>query len=205
MRWNATYRYRTATTNGEFVDGGICQVDNGTMEQLRDAEWGKEKVFLFDVYMRNSHNIGLSVADAVEITMHDGQQFVSTVVGIDFTDRRVYALRISTNFPSFITNGSVSYKFKTGGGLDPVTGFPVPATSTWGEDIPCRWTTVSLNLLARDIEEHYIEAKYAIYVAGKRLPSEQLKLGDNDGNVLGEFSVISYEYMELNGMTKILV
>jgi hypothetical protein len=205
MRWNASYRYRNQSTNNQFEAGGVCQVDNASMAQLRETDWGNEKVFVYDVYMRNSRPVSLSVADVVEITMYNGEQFIATVKGIDFADKLVFALSVESVTASVVANGSVSFKSKTGGGIDSTTGYPKPTVVTWNTAVLCRYTTLTLNLQAKSEQEAYIEAKYAIYLQGKTMPTEQIKLNDSDGNTLGEFSIISYEYLDTKNITKIIV
>lgn len=205
MRWNATYRYKNADTLNEWVDGSICQVDNSGMNQLRDAEWGKEKVLVFDVFFRNSHDTTLSAGDTVEVTMNDGETFVATIVGIDFTDRRVYALRIESSTSIVKTNGSVAFKIKSGGGINPITGFPTAATVSWRTAADCHYVKNNENLQEKEQGEPIVQVNYTIYIAGNTTPSEQLRLYDSGGNLLGEFSVISTEYIETKGVTQITV
>ena len=157
------------------------------------------------MYVKNESRFYPQLGDVVEISMQDGQQFLCTIVGNDFTVHKVYTFLISSSSPKLFSNGTLQFKQKTGGGIDPTTGYPVQATSTWGEAVPCSWNTVSLNLLATTNNEHYKDAQYSLFIEGNNLPSEQLKLSDNNGNVLGEFSIISYEYLDTKSVTRIIV
>jgi hypothetical protein len=205
MKWNATYRYRSTSTSNLFVDGGSCYVDPTVTEQLRDTDYGKEVLLGYKMYVKNESRFNPSLGDVVEISMQDGQTFLCTIVGIDFTVHKVYTFSISSSSPRLFSNGSVQFKQKAGGGIDPTTGYPVSTTSTWSESVPCSWKTISLNLLATANNEHYKDAQYSLFIEGNALPSEQLKLADNNGNTLGEFSIISYEYLNTKGVTQIIV
>ena len=205
MRWNATYRYRSTSTDNQFVDGGSCYVDPTVTEQLRETDYGKEVLLGYKMYVKNESRFYPTLGDVVEISMQDGQQFLCTIVGNDFTVHKFYTFLIASSTPKLFSNGTVQFKQKSGGGIDPETGYPVSATSTWSESVPCSWKTVSLNLLATANNEHYKDARYTLFIEGNSLPSEQLKLTDNDGNTLGEFSVISYEYLDTKGVVQIVV
>lgn len=205
MKWNATYRYRGTSTNNQFVDGGSCYVDPTVTEQLRDTDYGKEVLLGYKMYVKNESRFQPTLGDVVEISMQDGQKFLCTIVGNDFTIHKVYTFTISSSSPKLFTNGTVQFKQKTGGGIEPATGYPISASSTWSEAVPCCWNVISLNLLAKANNEHYKDAQYTLFIEGNSLPSEQLKLTDNNGNVLGEFSVTSYEYLDTKGVMQIIV
>lgn len=94
-----------------------------------------------------------------------------------------------------IPNGNIEFKHKSAGGLDPVTGFPVKPTSSWGEPIPCQYVPKQLNLQARSGGNAMVTSSYEVYLD---MPlsdgaSEQLRLTDLQGNVVGEYSLIAME------------
>lgn len=93
-----------------------------------------------------------------------------------------------------IVNGMIEYKHKDGGGIDPTTGYPITATSEWAEPIPCQYVPTE-NRQARDAGEPIIRQHYAIYLEGYQHctvhANEQIRLRNECGCVIGEFSVIS--------------
>lgn len=202
---NATYKYRNAGTNNEFVDGGACYIVNANTEQLVESDWGKDKQLKYTMYVRDQRKIFINWGTVVEVSMQDGQQFVCTVTGIDFTISRLYTFTVSNTSPLVYTNGTVKFKTKTGGGIDVTTGYPTEATATWSTAVSCRWSKVNENLQAKEQGEPIVQVNYTIYLAQDSLPSEQIELFDANGTSLGEFSVISAEYIDTKGVTKITV
>ena len=95
-----------------------------------------------------------------------------------------------------IQNGTIELKCKRSGGydgIDPVTGHPVDTLcECWGEPIPCQYLP-TVNLQARDINgEHVTRASYEVLVEERPICcSEQVRLRDMAGCVIGEYSVIS--------------
>lgn len=205
MRWNATYKYRNANTNNQFEDGGACYIVNANTEQLVDSDWGKEKQLKYTMYVRDHRKIFIDWGTVVEVSMQDGQQFVCTVTGIDFTISRLYTFTVSNSLPLVTANGTVKFKTKTGGGIDATTGYPTAATVTWSSAVDCRWNKVRENLQAKEQGEPIVQINYTIYLAQATLPSEQIELFDTNGTSLGEYSVISAEYIDTKGVTKITV
>lgn len=91
-----------------------------------------------------------------------------------------------------IQNGTIEFKAKAAGGIDPETGYPVAASAEWGAPIPCQWLPNSSNLLARILGERFEQAAYEVLLEEQPLPdSEQVRLTDADGESLGEFSLRS--------------
>ncbi len=91
-----------------------------------------------------------------------------------------------------IENGTVEFKRKTAGGIDPSTGYPVAPTSGWDEPVPCQWTRNRSNLLGTANGEHFTAASYVILIEERPLPqSRQVRLTDAGGQVMGEFSLLS--------------
>ena len=99
MRWNATYRYRSTSTDNQFVDGGSCYVDPTVTEQLRETDYGKEVLLGYKMYVKNESRFYPTLGDVVEISMQDGQQFLCTIVGNDFTVHKVYTFLIASSTP----------------------------------------------------------------------------------------------------------
>lgn len=103
-----------------------------------------------------------------------------------------------------IQNGTIVFNTADGGGLDPVTGYPVKVKSSWGVPIPCQFYPVRQNLLARAGTEALHKASYTVLVEDK-VQGERIRLRDMDGNAIGDFSVISVEMLQAVGQSKILI
>lgn len=97
-----------------------------------------------------------------------------------------------------IRNGTIEFKSKSGGGIDPVTGHPIkPTSSSWGDPIPCQYSSNKHNNLGRVSGEHFTIASYAVLIEEQPLEeSEQIRLTDDAGNVVGEYSIIEVEPLE---------
>lgn len=105
-----------------------------------------------------------------------------------------------------IANGTIEFKVKTAGGIDPTTGYAVPSTCEWGEKIPCQYLVNNLNLQSRTNNEHYTQKGYTIYIEQPEpVAAEQLRLCDRDGNEIGEFSIFSIDQLDAVCQTKIIV
>ena len=105
-----------------------------------------------------------------------------------------------------IQNGIIEVKRKTGGGIDPETGYPQKSGSVaWGDPIPCQYSANKRNNLGRVNGEHYTVAQYEILIEQQPFTSEQIRLKDLAGNVVGEFSVIQVEPLDAVCELRILV
>jgi hypothetical protein len=106
-----------------------------------------------------------------------------------------------------IVNGTIELKTKTqGGGIDPDTGFPVPfASAAWGDPIPCQYYANRYNNLGRVDGEHFTVASYVVLVDSQAIGSEQLRLKDRSGAVVGEFSIIQVEPLDAVQELRILI
>ena len=106
-----------------------------------------------------------------------------------------------------IKNGTIEVKSKSAGGIDPETGFPIPSDRvTWGEPIPCQWLANKYNNLGKSEGGNFTVAHYSILIESEQeFKSEQIRLRDNYGNVLGEFSVIEVEPLQAMCQIRITV
>ncbi len=107
-----------------------------------------------------------------------------------------------------IENGTIEFKQKTPGTIDPETGYPTKATEvSWGKPIPCQYLPNNRNNLGRVNGERFTTATYTVLLEEQPLPeSEQIRLTDRSGKVLGEFSLIAPpEALEAVGEIKILI
>ena len=107
-----------------------------------------------------------------------------------------------------IENGTIEFKKKTPGKIDPETGYQQKATEVgWGEPIPCQYLPNNRNNLGRVNGERFTRATYTVLLEEQPLPdSEQIRLTDRSGKPLGEFSLIAPpEALEAVGEIKILI
>lgn len=104
-----------------------------------------------------------------------------------------------------IPNGFIEMKRKTGGGIDPGTGYPVAGTVEWGDPVPCQYSANSHNWLGRVDGEHFTAAQYTVLIDLQPLESEQVRLSDRSGNAIGEFSIMEAEPLEAVCQLRILV
>ena len=96
-----------------------------------------------------------------------------------------------------IVNGYIECKRETGGGLDPVTRYPVTAEASWGEPIPCQYIPVRHDALAVSRQgESYTLAAYTILIEEQPLQDKTIRLTDRSGVVLGEFPVRQIEPLD---------
>jgi len=107
-----------------------------------------------------------------------------------------------------IENGTIELKQKTsGGGINPTTGYPSkPATVSWGDPIPCQYSANKYSNLGRVGGEHFKTAEYVVFIEEQPLgDTEQLRLKDRTGKVVGEFSIIQVEPLEAVCEIRILI
>lgn len=94
-----------------------------------------------------------------------------------------------------IANGHIEFKSKEGGGIDPVTGYPLTPAATWQAETACQYVPTRQNLQAQSQGEPTTQQTYAIFIEGYDgcavAVGEQLRLKDNCGHLIGEFSVTS--------------
>lgn len=96
-----------------------------------------------------------------------------------------------------IANGTIEPKVKTGGGIDPATGYPVKPEVSWGDPIPCQFVPNTHNKLGTTKDgEHFTVATYVIYIEEQPFHAEQIRLTGRGGTVIGEFSVKQIEPLD---------
>lgn len=104
-----------------------------------------------------------------------------------------------------IQNGTIEIKMKTGGGIDPATGFPVRPAEEWGAPIPCQFYANRRNNLGRSNGEHFTVASYIILIEFLSFEGEEIRLSDRTGRTVGEYSVMSAEPLDAVSQTMITV
>ena len=97
-----------------------------------------------------------------------------------------------------IENGTIEIKSKKVRGLDIGNGFPIPSDKVvWGGPIPCQWKANKYSNLGKSEGGNFTVAHYSILIESEQeFTAEQIRLKDNYGNVLGEFSVIEVEPLQ---------
>lgn len=93
-----------------------------------------------------------------------------------------------------IENGTIEFKRKFPGGLDPKTGHPIkPTDYGWGKPIACQFIPSNRQLLLKTATgERITKANYTVLIEDQPLPeSEQIRLTDASGKILGDFSLIA--------------
>lgn len=95
-----------------------------------------------------------------------------------------------------IQNGTIEVKTKSGGGIDPETGYPINCKELWGEPIPCQWSPNRNNMLGISNGEHFTVASYVVLIEEQQFDAEQIRLRTIDGKNLGEFSLMYAEPLE---------
>jgi hypothetical protein len=103
-----------------------------------------------------------------------------------------------------ICNGKICAKIKTGGGLAE-NGNPITPSVTWGEPIPCRIMANMHNKKGKANGNSFTIASYEVLVETQPFATERVTLTYDNGEELGEFSVMQIERMESVGTVKILV
>lgn len=106
-----------------------------------------------------------------------------------------------------IENAVIQFKEKHGGGIDPVTGFPIVPEESWGEEICCQAVANGSSFHGRAQGERFASASWVILIEERRLPeSEQIRLTWMDGTVEGEFSLLGRpERLKAVGEIRIMI
>lgn len=105
-----------------------------------------------------------------------------------------------------IQNGYIEAKEKTANGIDPSTGYPIPAGQpAWGKPIPCQYAANKYDRLGTVNGGYFTIAEYTIYIEEQPFTAEQIRLTDMNGNELGEYSIRKVEPLEAVCQLKITV
>jgi hypothetical protein len=106
-----------------------------------------------------------------------------------------------------IQNGHIRFLKAEGGGLDKVTGHPVPPTEEeMGPRIPCQYQAARMNLLAMSNGEHAVSESFTILVENY-IPvlGERLVLYGRGCKEVGKFSVMRVEPLDAVCQVRITV
>ena len=63
-----------------------------------------------------------------------------------------------------VANGTIETKIKSGGGINPETGYPNKPSEAWGEPIPCQFRANSYSNKGRTNGEAFTIASYEILI-----------------------------------------
>ena len=102
-----------------------------------------------------------------------------------------------------IANGHIEAKQKTGGGIDPTTGYPIAPSVAWGDKIPCQYLANKYSNKGKANGESFVIASYEILIEEQNYSAETLRLTNSAGSVIGEFAVIEIEPLPAVGMIKL--
>lgn len=103
-----------------------------------------------------------------------------------------------------IRNGYIEYITTTNGGIDE-NGYPTGGVATYGVPIPCQYS-FSRNNRSMSNGEHMVRESYSILVEFNKEPkTERIRLTRLNGEVIGEYSIISNEPLRAVCQERILV
>lgn len=106
-----------------------------------------------------------------------------------------------------IANGYIEFKRKVaGGGISPTTGHPIKVDAySYGAPLACQYIANKQDNLGVIQGEHFRVAIYEILIEERTIDSELLRLSDANGNVIGEYSILSVEPLQAVCEVRILV
>ena len=106
-----------------------------------------------------------------------------------------------------IQNGTIEFKLKHPVGVDAATGHPVAPKSSWSCPVPCQYLPVSHNKQAVASGEHYTKETYTVLVEEQYYCQcgERIRLKSLCGRVMGEYSIVSVEWLEAVCETRITI
>lgn len=106
-----------------------------------------------------------------------------------------------------IQNGNIEFKQKNAVGIDPDTGYPQKPSARWGKPIPCQYVPRQIDLQSRSGGNAISTSSYEVYLE-MPLPigaTEQIRLTDMSGNVVGEYSLLAMQELVAVQQIKITV
>lgn len=109
-----------------------------------------------------------------------------------------------------IPNGYIEIKSKSVGGMDE-DGYPIPAKAVWEEPIRCQIVpnrSTLLGVTGQGAGEPFTVAEYSILVNENEYPEkpfEQIRLTDDGGKSLGEYSVKKVRHLSAVSQYEITV
>lgn len=104
-----------------------------------------------------------------------------------------------------ICNGTIEAKRKSGGGIDPTTGYPVACEVSYDEPIACQYLIAKLDRQALQGGVPATEASYEVLIEMQPFDADQVRLTDIHTGEVGEYSVISVEPLEAVWQLRIII
>lgn len=101
-----------------------------------------------------------------------------------------------------IANGTILPKASIGGGIDPQTGLASAPTEAYGKPIPCQWIAQSYNAIAKVLGEPATLASYQVLIESQPFDATALRLIDEDGTILGDYSIKQVERLQAVGQLR---
>lgn len=102
-------------------------------------------------------------------------------------------------------NGTILAKIKTGGGVDPESGSPIPVESSWSVPTNCKYKANLLSNKGRYLGGTFQHASYEITTPDMAFRAEMIQLFDSRNNLVCEKEVMSIEVLEFVQRVKITV
>lgn len=103
-----------------------------------------------------------------------------------------------------IENGTLVPRRPSRGRIDPESGHPEEGLPEWGAPIPCQYIPNRMDLAGHVNGERAVRLSYTVLLE-RPFCYERVRLCDSHGCVIGEFPVISVEWLEAVGQCKVLI
>lgn len=101
--------------------------------------------------------------------------------------------------------GTIATRVTTGGGIDQLTGEPIPVTFLWSDEIECLYTPVQNSNQGRYTDGTFKQASYTITTEKMDFAAKLLRLTNSREQVAHEGEIISIEALEDIQRVKIIV
>jgi hypothetical protein len=102
-----------------------------------------------------------------------------------------------------ITNGTIKVLGVSGGGVDS-NGDPIKATAIASPEIDCFFKLKTDKKFSYDIGESKVST-YEIHIDTQEFTSARIRLTDDRNQAIGDFDVLSVEYLDIAQRIKITV
>lgn len=103
-----------------------------------------------------------------------------------------------------IANGFISGRRKGAAIIDPETGHPAKVSTEWLQPVPCQYIPNTTDRRGRANGERFTVATYTVLLEHP-FGLDRAKLCDRCGRELGEFTVISEEWLEAVSEARLLL
>lgn len=103
-----------------------------------------------------------------------------------------------------MNNGILRYAIVTGGGVDS-KGDSVPVVTTWSDPIDCLTITNTHNNRGKYADGVFTTMAYEVHIDMQEFTASRIKLENNRGIQLGEFTIQEIRFLDLVHRIKIIV